>query len=370
MEEIRKTEKVPRDLQIAFKRLATELIFQENFDLNISNENKYRVINKIISKFMLNYLDVERKEKNDGDPNKLTYSHVGFTPALSLELDNGALGLNCVGRAIFTGAIQEVYSRLGFSKVYMALGANHPEIIIKRKDEWTLVNLGDDGDLRYTSLTPEVEEYQEVKIFRFDEFKLDNKSKLFLVFNYRNAVLYEILENFAYLRSVCLEETESFLPGSKEHVLDICKKYKKIIVAGDWKKLQEILFPTITSVFRIMDEEMGEEILRVRSTEVEDSRMIVYENARFNAENEIYERTKNINYLDIIRFKLKANKEQVIDFMEGGSFKAKDPRDKLLSTFLNAFRKEIMEMEEDYPGSLEYAINRLKRRLSVKTEME
>lgn len=363
MESIKESGKVPKDLQIAFKKLASSLIFGGELNLNISRKNIDIVSRVIMGSFIGEYINAGYENVRDSEP-IFDYSHIGFTPALAQEADRTAIGLNCVGTAIFLGSIENVMKREGKQKIYMGLGANHPEVFIKTANEWMWATVGK-NETKYFKIEPTVEEFKDFKIFRFDEAVLGSESKFFVVFDFRKAMLYEILENFAYLRSVSKGEVEEFLPGSKEYVLEICKKFKNEIEAGDWKKLQEILFPEITEAFEKVAEEMQSEINRVKSTLEEDTFETYYQSARKKAEDKIISIFEDKTFLEKISSQLQRKKKEVIKFLEYGDRLGWDENGPLF-IFLETFKNELQKTEKDLPGMMNYAFKKVKKNLKIK----
>jgi hypothetical protein len=177
--------------------------------------------------------------------NKHYYCEYAGTPKISKNF----LGINCVGFIQILGAI---LLKTGF-EVKLAMGINHP---------FCLVTIGEDTfclSLYGVTTFPGrlLKEGEDIQLINFNEHDknslfgmTENTEKLFFVTDFKQGVIYQILESFRFYQDA-MENEE----GRGLGVLDLSKEkdflhsIKPALEGLDLKKIQKKLFPVYFNKF-------------------------------------------------------------------------------------------------------------------------
>lgn len=188
------------------------------------------------------------------------YSGIGFTPKLAVY-ESDHMSLNCLGRAIEKG---KILKERGFAP-YMLVGVDHPEPVLLKDGK---IFLNPDTEIHSVGQIEKKDGYMIVR--RTQLRKDDFETKLNFIFPFDQAVLYEILDNLEIYRRVSLGEHVYLLPGTHEKIKAIAKKYRKTLQATNWGTLQEKLFPEIVKAFEENKKEYSDARKKVRFERIID----------------------------------------------------------------------------------------------------
>ena len=281
------TQKIPRHYQEAFRSLANALIFTNPVDITISRKNIRSISQKIQEQFI--GLDTSHQEQLDklftldgapinrcilsdrylqmddvqfvedfsktfkyfqGISDDIGYNGWGCTPRLASGANGMTIARNCLGIITTLGA----YFKKKDIAIEFGVGADHPFIFAYITDG-TYVTDGFYPRKIVTSLY----DYGSYKLYRpNDEEKILHR--MMFVFNFDDAVLYEILESMEALRRMSLGEKGIHLPGTYEAGMAIAEPHAELLQRINWKDLQAHLFPEMTAAFKNHRQEWSEEV--------------------------------------------------------------------------------------------------------------
>ena len=190
------------------------------------------------------------------------YGAWGFTPKLAgMRTKDAGLpfekdGKNCFGTVQGLGALCR---ERGFS-YEMGLTADHPFAIVNVEG---VVYLASNFGIHEAKGTFETHDgYKMYKPSPADKLPY----KLMAVWNFDEALVYELFENFEVLRQMSLGNDIENLPGTERRGMQIAQENKELLQATSWRALQEKLTPRLTKYFRDHQEEWADEIDKIIST--------------------------------------------------------------------------------------------------------
>lgn len=310
-----------REGKKAFERLAKELIFTENREVDLCVENiprisisiqeeLMRLSNQARANFLSSYHDLivrldKMDESNDSKKAGLLeeqsimgahrriieqkgekmvsleslksicmlfygirsgdgYYGYGFTPALVAEnsKDPEQFRLNCLG---VTASLGAYCKSIGFD-LKMVITPDHPSLLVDVEGKKYLIDISQPEIISDDC----IEEMDGYSIIRYDE-------RLMMVHDFDKGYLYEVLENFSVLRNIVLNRSHDFLPGSEKEGRELAERHKDVLCAYDWHKLQLEFFPDIEKSFQENESLWKAEIERVRDVRREqyvDTKML------------------------------------------------------------------------------------------------
>ncbi len=186
------------------------------------------------------YLAVRKLDDSSG------YGAWGFTPKIAgmhtresvFEIGND--GKNCFGAVQSLGAL---YARMGL-KFDMGLTADHPFAVVEVEGKTYLASLF--GVHEAKGEFEERDGYREYRPSPEDEIPY----KLMTVWNFDEALVYELLENFEALRQMSLGTKVHNLPGTYESGMKIASEHTGVLQAISWSRLQEKVTPRLAAYFR------------------------------------------------------------------------------------------------------------------------
>ena len=303
-----KKNEIPKNYQEAFKALASELIFTEKFDLDITPENLIMISRKIQEDFIKLDEDLQNQRRDElhelinwkamavlikeGAPEGpakedfqmvekehmempedaflerktayfgamqtidqfVNYYGWGFTPALAKDAGKLSIGRNCFGYTISLGALCR---RRGI-KIDMGISTDHPYVIAYLKEGPWLA----DGQTEPRKILGKFEDHGNYKIYRpAKEDKID--AEMIMVEDFDKGVIYEVLENMEALRQISIGGEAVLQPNSLEVGKEIAEKHKETLRKIDWKDLQAKLLPDVKKSFDDNKKEWLHEVERI-----------------------------------------------------------------------------------------------------------
>jgi hypothetical protein len=310
MEQLNKSE-IPKNYQEAFKGIANALIFNESVDINISKDSIKSISQKIQQEYLALDEGVQIKRREDMDTlldgmiekfqetydekidkpkiyeenfsyinsdhmkmpeeefikyandiprfysaydDGVKYYQWGFTPKLSKEAKGLDVGKNCFGTTVFVGSLCK---KRGLN-IDMGVTPDHPYVVAYLSDGIYAL----DGMSEVKKLDGIFEDHGDYKIYKTEE-KDKILSKMLIIQNFDDSVLYETLENIEVLRQISLGNKDISLPGNYDEGLIIANKNKDLIEKINWKDLQNKLLPKIDKSFSDNKDEWMSEVSRV-----------------------------------------------------------------------------------------------------------
>ncbi len=222
----------------------------------------------------------------------------------------------------------------------MGITPDHP-YVIAYLDDGTYIA---DGQNDLKKLSGDFEEHGNYKIYRpTKEDKL--LTKMIMVEDFDQAVVYETLENMEILRRISFGEKGITLPGSYEEGIKIADENKELLQKIDWRDMQKKLFPEIHKSFIENKKDWEEEIKRIS-----DKRKQYYaENIFFEisgpAKEFVLLREDLKDKWEGIEIVFKKHKKEIIEFLNKNiPFKETTPDEVKLYFY---FIKSQVEKKED-----------------------
>ena len=398
---------IPKNHQEAFKNLANKLIFTEPVDINITKENVKEISQKIQEEYIkldINLLDKRKQQINSflgtlkldldeeeydnndypliEDKNKISdkefledflnlfrakrgvddsigYYPWGFTPKLSQNIEDFEIGKNCFGITTFMGS---VCKKRGID-VELGITPDHPYVIANLPDGTYAL----DGQTKTKKLEGVLEDHGNYKIYRTTEE--DNiLTKMIMIQNFDNAVVYEILENMEVLRQVSLGKTGITLPGSYESGIKIASDNKEVLQKINWKDLQNELFPEIIKSFSDCKEEWSQEVSRVASRRKEFHAENIFVKIAYKAQGETSFKEQDFREgQKALGVLFKTHKNEIIQFLkENVNFNDSVPED--VKKYFSYLKTEVEKQKES--GVIADIYNIIEDKLVDKTPKE
>ncbi len=179
-----------------------------------------------------------------------SYSTWGFTPKLAgqktkernFEFDID--GKNCFG---VVQALGGMYRAMGLD-FEMGISADHPFAIVNVEGKTYLSSLYGVAEARGTFET--VNGYKEYVPAHEDNLRY----KKIVVWNFDEALVYELLENLEVLRQMSLNKAVENLPGTEEPGKKIAAENAAALQAASWRDIQKKLVPKLTRYFEETDD--------------------------------------------------------------------------------------------------------------------
>lgn len=185
------------------------------------------------------YIGMRRFEESNA------YGAWGFTPKLSglrtkeKNFYFGMDGKNCLG---VTQALGGMFRRMGLH-FEMGITADHPFALVQFEDKTYLASLYGIAEIK-----GKFEYKNGYKMYIPAEG--DNiPESLMLVWNFDEALVYQVLENVELLRQISLGNVVVRLPGTQERAKEIATRYKDVLQGADWRKIQSKVAPELSQYF-------------------------------------------------------------------------------------------------------------------------
>jgi len=187
------------------------------------------------------------------------YGAWGFTPKLAAmrtkdyERPYEKDGKNCFGVVQGLGAF---LSKMGLP-FEMGITADHPFVVVEVEGKTYLASLFGVHEAKgnfetrdgYKMYVPSPED------------KLPYK--LMTVWNFDEALVYELLENFEVLRQMSLGNEVESLPGTEESGMKLAEQHRGVLQGASWRAIQEKVTPHLAAYFREHQAEWGPEVDRI-----------------------------------------------------------------------------------------------------------
>jgi len=174
------------------------------------------------------------------------YNPWGFTPRLAGMPERGPddfpsrTGSNCFG---FVQTLGAVYREMGLD-FEMGITADHPFALVQIEGKVYLSSLYGVAEAKGT-----FEEKDGYKIYKpAKEDKIPYE--LMSVWNFDEAQVYELLENFEVLRRMSLGEEVMNLPNTEESGRKLAEQHHGTLQMTSWRNIQEKVTPRIAAYFR------------------------------------------------------------------------------------------------------------------------
>lgn len=395
----RKKPLISPEEQESFRELGKEMIFTEEVDLPLSKENipaiseamQQQFINiqterrrrnlESINRFEARFLTSEQIEQRNKEHYIFTpsmmdlpereflwhlyvrfgmtsvfdqgngYDSRGFTPKLAKYDNEENVETNCVGLTTMFGA----YCKKRGLKVELGITPDHPMVIVEAEGVQYIV----DGQRPPIKLHGVFDEKDGYKIYHvspddreggLEDEKSGNPidQKFIIVHDFNRAVMYEVLENISIFKSVANNEEVDLVPGSRREVYELSKKYAEVLKKGDWRSMQQKLFPEIERSFVENKDAWTEEIERMKDFRKQEKKNSLMLDLLFLAQNETHFKDKDFNESqNAIRSMSKEYKDDIkAFFIYGFEFGPDIPEDiKNFFTFLRtALQKQDLEV--------------------------
>ncbi len=198
---------------------------------------------------------------NDDTWKAQMYEGVGMTPKLAFSKDAGAAlcGMNCFGYNIFIGSLVK---KMGLPTMF-GFAPDHPFTFVEIDGNSYVID-GQKSMYGVKRSKGEVEEYENYFIYYPRNKKEQCISQVIFVHNFDDSVLHEILENLEALKQAALGNESVLLPSLRKGTLELANNNRDALIRGDWRKMQEILFPTICKSLVIHRRKWQREVVKVR----------------------------------------------------------------------------------------------------------
>lgn len=187
------------------------------------------------------------------------YGAWGFTPKLAAmrtkdyERPYEKDGKNCFGVVQGLGAF---LSNMGLP-FEMGITADHPFAVVEIEGKTYLASLFGVHEAKGT-----FETHDGYKMYApSPEDKLPYK--LMTVWNFDEALVYELLENFEVLRQMSLGNEVESLPGTEEGGMKLAEQHRGVLQGASWRTIQEKVTPRLAAYFREHQAEWGPEVERI-----------------------------------------------------------------------------------------------------------
>lgn len=187
------------------------------------------------------------------------YGAWGFTPKLAAmrtkdyERPYEKDGKNCFGVVQGLGAF---LSNMGLP-FEMGITADHPFVVVEIEGKAYLASLFGVHEAKGT-----FERRDGYKMYiPSPEDKLPYK--LMTVWNFDEALVYELLENFEVLRQMSLGNEVESLPGTEESGMKLAEQHRGVLQGASWRAIQEKVTPRLATYFREHQAEWGPEVERI-----------------------------------------------------------------------------------------------------------
>jgi len=187
------------------------------------------------------------------------YGAWGFTPKLAAirtkdyERPYEKDGKNCFGVVQGLGAF---LSNMGLS-FEMGITADHPFAVVEIEGKTYLASLFGVHEAKGTFETRD-----GYKMYApSPEDKLPYK--LMTVWNFDEALVYELLENFEVLRQMSLGNEVESLPGTEESGMKLAEQHRGVLQGASWRAVQEKVTPRLAAYFREHQAEWEPEVERI-----------------------------------------------------------------------------------------------------------
>ncbi len=183
------------------------------------------------------------------------YYEYGFTPQISKKY----LGINCLG---FVQVLAAMLLKAGFIPK-LAIGVNHPFLIVSVKEEVFMLSLYGVSSFPVNL----IKEDQEIQVLDFNKIpkgsQLDMETsdeKLLVVCDFKQSILYEILESFRAFQAIAKgEDVRGIGMTDIEMRKRFLKRIGEYLKGIDFSKLQLELFPKLAETFQRLESRMAEE---------------------------------------------------------------------------------------------------------------
>ncbi len=364
--------------QNAWNNLANELIFAEQAEAQLSRESATEISQKIQTQFV-EIQENKRREmmskvssafKDEGFPFESANADLGmitdkmrelppkeflkqFTPFLNIEsmesgyygwgftpklasTENGGIKANCLGQAILLGT----YCKKMGIKVEMGITPDHPFVVATIDEKKYAI-----GTSELKDLTEGLQEKDGYSIYKPNGNTKRDDNQIIVIHDFDQAVLHEILENFAVLSKVADKEFAYLLPGSKSEGEKIAKEHKGTLLATDWQTLQNKLFPEIQKSFEEVNDEWSKEIDRIKNLRARQYKAKILNGAfrgGFKLTSQKQEPFEAI-FPELFN-QSRLYKEQIISYLRNGTPLSKDvPRDIVV---IFEFVKQTIDKED------------------------
>lgn len=187
------------------------------------------------------------------------YGAWGFTPKLAAmrtkdyERPYEKDGKNCFGVVQGLGAF---LNNMGLP-FEMGITADHPFVVVEIEGKTYLASLFGVHEAKGTFETRD-----GYKMYApSPEDKLPYK--LMTVWNFDEALVYELLENFEVLRQMSLGNEVESLPGTEESGMKLAEQHRGVLQGASWRTIQEKVTPKLATYFREHQAEWGPEVKRI-----------------------------------------------------------------------------------------------------------
>lgn len=174
------------------------------------------------------------------------YGAWGFTPKIAgirtkdFDRPYERDGKNCFGVVQGLGAL---FNKMGL-ECEMGITVDHPFAIVQVEGKTYLASLYGVHEAKGTFEMREG--YKMYKPSPEDNIPYT----LMTVWNFDEALVYELLENFEVLRQMSLGNKIENLPGTEESGMKIAEQYKNVLQAASWRDMQKKLVPRLAEYFR------------------------------------------------------------------------------------------------------------------------
>jgi hypothetical protein len=187
------------------------------------------------------------------------YDVWGFTPKLAAARTKKYIrpyerdGKNCFGVVQGLGGI---FNQMGLA-FEMGITADHPFAVVQVEGITYLASLFGMKEAKGT-----FEQRDGYKMYTpAPEDKIPYK--LMTVWNFDEALVYELLENFEVLRQMSLGNEVETMPGSEESGMRLTEQYRGALQAASWRDIQSKVTPRLATYFRTHQDEWAGELERV-----------------------------------------------------------------------------------------------------------
>jgi hypothetical protein len=228
------------------KSIKNEMIPKKFFD----STKEVRDIRKEIKRILCYFIKSSGKSVN-------MYNKVGFTPKIMSMNKNPIGGLNCMGTNLLLGSFLK---KIGL-QVKLAITAEHPFLVTEIENRNILV----DGVFHKKSPLYANGAWKHAPNYSvYYPYAHEYPYNISYVGNFDKMVVYETLENLQAMKEFLEGNRKALLPGYIESFEELLPNFKDLIQKGNWRRIQNTLFPEIYFYFLEHASEWKKEFLDQR----------------------------------------------------------------------------------------------------------